>query len=237
MSHSYVTTPDHSYVTGDSAHDDVTKETKESEESKESKRSRTKMNESAKADRSCSSSKQSITWEEWLSADPSTALELGAIAEEKLRQDWRVDKPSSLPVYWHIVACWRVHIRRVDGEDDADETRWQSPLWTFIRAVKNHPKFVDLTARDAMETIEYWLGVWPQVNGDSLEMLWEDWFDVGREDAQVEILDSWDKVRLAAGEDVVNAAMDRAEQRPIAFDPGHITLHTDGYKPNPQEPF
>jgi hypothetical protein len=139
--------------------------------------------------------------------------------------------PSSLPFAEYLARAideWR----RVLGEGLLPA--WQaevSPLFHFCRLVKAHPDMEAVTARQALKRVEQvlrgWRGGIPEGRkgmGD-----WEAWFGVAREDAQVEILDAWDKVRYLPGQTPLDNALRSARECPLVLRDEETARRADGY--------
>jgi hypothetical protein len=93
------------------------------------------------------------------------------------------------------------------------QTRWQSPLFLFVRLAKAHPALRKLATAKAFAAINRVVETWRCRTG---ERGWQ-YFDVGREDAQVEFLDAWDKVRYLPGRSPLQNALLLAKEKPLSL--------------------
>lgn len=60
-------------------------------------------------------------------------------------------------------------------------------------------------------------------------VFWEDAFDFGEEDAAVEFVECWPKVKVKAGDGWIEAALTHAKEHPLDFS-GLSKMRTDGYQ-------
>ena len=103
---------------------------------------------------------------------------------------------------------------------DFDEGEaWQSPLWSFVRIVKGHPDLIGLRSKAALQAVERILK--GRLTGDA----WMRHFHLEREDAQVEFMGCWEKIRFVPGWDPLEQAVQRAKQMQLI----PPTERTDGY--------
>jgi len=97
---------------------------------------------------------------------------------------------------------------------------WQSPLFSFVRIVKGHPDLIGLTSKGALQTVERILK--GRLTGDP----WSRHFYIDREDAQVEFLACWEKIRFVPGWDPLDQAVERSKKMQLI----PKNERTDGYQ-------
>jgi hypothetical protein len=91
--------------------------------------------------------------------------------------------------------------------------RWQSRLFLFVRLAKAHPQLHGLAAAAAFAAIDDVAQTWDHQKG---ECPWLRFLGIGRDDAAVEILDAWDKVRFQPpGCTPLQNALQMADERPL----------------------
>jgi hypothetical protein len=108
-------------------------------------------------------------------------------------------------------------------EFDADSEGWQSPLFPFVRAVKGHPELIGLRAKAALDALERTMRVWMgKAKGDP----WSHYFELDREDAQVEFLACWEKIRFVPEWEPLDQAVEQAKKMRLL----PKNERTDGYQ-------
>jgi hypothetical protein len=101
-----------------------------------------------------------------------------------------------------LVWAYRNYTSFWDGEE------WQSPLWSFTRLVKGHPQMIGLRADEALRVVEKAIGGWFGRKGDA----WNAYFEIEAEDAQVEFLSCWERVRFVPGWEPLEQAIEQAKK-------------------------
>jgi hypothetical protein len=132
--------------------------------------------------------------------------------------------PRDLPLAEYLYALVLESIRRGASRHAASQTGrpapWESPLWWFVRMAKGHDDLVGLDAPEAMATVRVVLaGVVDTRTGRTAPDPWWRWLGVVREDAEVEFLDVWPKVRYLPGATPLCNAMAEAESAPLTLAP------------------
>lgn len=124
----------------------------------------------------------------------------------------------ALPVGQFLVWAYR---NRYDFEGETEE--WQSPLFPFVRVVKGHPELIGLRSKTALEIVERTMRGWMgKAKGDP----WDGYFELEKEDAQVEFMACWEKVRFVPGWEPLNQAIERAKKMQLV----PRNERTDGYQ-------
>lgn len=99
------------------------------------------------------------------------------------------------------------------GELD-DEESWQSPLWNFARLLKAHPVLSEGSAQQAVTCVDAVLREW--THDADQDVRWTSHFDVqSAEDAIVELLSIWSRIRYIPGVEPLEQALKRADEQPL----------------------
>jgi hypothetical protein len=106
-----------------------------------------------------------------------------------------------------------------------------------MRTMKAHPALKDGSADQALARVERAIAAWPvsgRVRAPTVArkaaVQWAHYFGVDAEDARVEFLSNWDRVRCLPGYAPLDYAIEQAEKRPIEFGGVGLAADTDGYK-------
>ena len=118
----------------------------------------------------------------------------------------------------------RARLRRMGN------ARWESPLWWFVRQAKAHKDLIRLEAEGAFSRIEKVLVKWKDPRtGKPAPDPWRCWLGVGREDAEVEFLATWEKIRYLPGATPLCNAIFEADRVPLPLDPAIASRRSRGY--------
>jgi hypothetical protein len=110
-------------------------------------------------------------------------------------------------------------------DDLADTESWQSPLWNFARLLKAHPELQDGSPDRVLVLVDQVLGSWSDQS--DTDQRWIESFDVnGAEDAHVELLSIWGRIRYVPGWEPLEQAVRRALKERLQV----ITRRTAGYE-------
>jgi hypothetical protein len=92
-----------------------------------------------------------------------------------------------------------------------NETAWRTPLWEFVRLMKAHPDLRWSSEASALKRVEYRMV--------ELGRNWtRDFSVVSPEDARIEFLDTWPRVRFLPGYGIVDYALDWAQPEIVETD-------------------
>jgi hypothetical protein len=97
-----------------------------------------------------------------------------------------------------------------------------------VRRCKAHPALWRLSPKAAFKRIEGIFRRWRRdrrKQGDD----WLHWLGVGREDAEVDFLACWDKIRFLPGLDPLECAVELAGRKPLALKPEIEARRSAGY--------
>jgi hypothetical protein len=98
-------------------------------------------------------------------------------------------------------------IREVDDDNNGYDSPFHTALWDFCRLLRGHPDLRNKSGKEALAIVER-----------RLRDLKRTWFSYGlrsNEDARVEFLDVWDKIRFVPGEPPLLLAFSKARRNPI----------------------
>jgi hypothetical protein len=114
---------------------------------------------------------------------------------------------------------------------EAADGNWQSSLFHLVRLVKAHPAAASWTAKQAIKQMETVMKSWrrsvtPQKRAEDD---WTVWLGLGREDAHVEIIAVWDKVRYLAGHSPLESALEQARRQPLRPSDDEIERSSERY--------
>lgn len=148
-------------------------------------------------------------------------------ARKRLRQHLRTGAGPALGLESYVLAAYGEFL------DDAERPEWQSGVFTVLRVLQASPELQRLDAKRALAAAERVLAGW--VTGDGPVALraaaaWEEFFGITAEDARVEFLDGWGKVRCVLGHGPLERAWATAQARPVEFGPEQLSVDTPGYR-------
>jgi hypothetical protein len=110
---------------------------------------------------------------------------------------------------------------------------WQSRIFYFIRLVKAHPEMGGVKAKAALRRVE---DVLIKTMQRRLTKEWEcrcGWcacfYEVHRDDAHAEFLDTWDKIRYLPGKGPLDNAIEHAARKPITLHAELAEKRPEGY--------
>lgn len=92
---------------------------------------------------------------------------------------------------------------------------WESPLWSFLRLVKGHPDLINAEPERAFRMMNEVMRGWLQQASRPESDPWAAYLGVSRDDAQVETLDAWAKIRNVAGLSPLERALALATEQPL----------------------
>ena len=110
----------------------------------------------------------------------------------------RDELPLHLPLAEYV--AWACEQNNRQYRPPGRHDKFRTPLFEFVRLCKAHPELRGLNSDDALG----------KLNGF-------DWVRAFRlsEDPLIEFLTTWDKVRVAAGDDILANAIGLARQKPL----------------------
>ncbi|MFB3815549.1 MAG: hypothetical protein ACE14L_15705 [Terriglobales bacterium] len=114
--------------------------------------------------------------------------------------------PTSLPLATFIMAA-----ARYNRKQHETETAFRTALFDFVRLVKGHPEVASLNAVDATNAFGRMLS---DLSNRNVLDAWAHFFDYS-DDPRVEFWDTWAKVRVPLGFDVVRRACANAQELPL----------------------
>jgi hypothetical protein len=167
----------------------------------------------------------------------TTNARVGVLGEESnskktYKSECLKGTPSTLPFGIYIgeaIDDINVHLHaNVSNGNVSRKDGWQSNLFTFLRMVKAHSDMGNKSGAQAFGAVEQQLKTF--TNCPKTVCPWKFYLGVSREDAQVEFLDAWDKVRYLAGLNPLNVAIERAKRVPLGLNQGKVRSFTAGYQ-------
>lgn len=96
--------------------------------------------------------------------------------------------------------------------------KWESPLFQLVRLLRTHRDLKSATAPEAWQAVAKVMQGWQddfKRRGRSVVSVWDEYFGIGTDEAQAEMLDSWDKVRYLPGLSPLQSAAEMSEQMPV----------------------
>lgn len=119
--------------------------------------------------------------------------------------------PLYLPVADYLAWAVEEYRRRLQ----APRRGWESPLWGFLRLAKGHQDLFGAEPERAFRMMTQAMRDWLQQTGRAESDPWDTYLGVPRDDAQVETLDAWAKIRNVAGLSPLEQALALATEQPL----------------------
>ena len=112
------------------------------------------------------------------------------------------DDPDHIPVELPLgkFLKWAIERNYTYYKAQLSKGEFVSPLFQFVRYLRAYPKLAQLSAAETFEVLS--------------ELPWQEVFP-DSDDPEIEFLATWDKVRVAAGEDILDLAVARARERQL----------------------
>jgi hypothetical protein len=140
------------------------------------------------------------------------------------RVELAIGGPSSLPFPVFLREAINEHHRAATARAGG----WQSALFYFVRLVKAHPDMLGHDASQGLQLVEQVMReLWPVPKGSCCG--WCHWLAVACEDAKVEFLDVWNKIRFLPGYWPLMNACEQAKRTPLKLPEDKLARRTPGY--------
>lgn len=127
--------------------------------------------------------------------------------------------PLHLPVAEYLSWAAREQLQR----RARTRKRWESPLWHLIRLARVHPQLGHLAGPEVFGILEGLVIRWAMAISDQPgQDVWKVVLGVGRDDAQIEIYDAWDRVRERPDTNPIEQALGMAFAHPLKLPWEHL---------------
>jgi hypothetical protein len=135
----------------------------------------------------------------------------GVASQKEEKSPEPEQRPSvHLPLADYLIWAWHD-----DQRHEADrEEEWHSRLFNFTRLAKARPDLRQLNGGKAMKQIKAVISRWARERAPSEPDPWWTYFKVKADDAETQVVDIWEKVRVVPGEDPLEWALQEAKAQP-----------------------